>query len=1127
MRFPSLPNLSACLDLVLFMLGLSFLLLATAFSGLRRSTGQRHPFASLALFALAQGFLVWVNLVSQAFNSPFACAILGALATLSLAALVETLRQYALPSNRLARGLWLHLLPPVGVSALLLLAHPAVITEPAAHALLLAAWAPLILPLTTKTLLTPDNDQPDARRRIRAALRFLSLAAILAILEFPLRLHRPSSLLPSPGQSQSHLTLLVFAQATFVILAAVTLRRELCSVCNQNLRRWSYRFDWAAIAILASLALGWIVTSQLGRVGQADLLDETSNVARLLEQRINARYAESERAVASLASAPSVINALASPNPTTCAIANELLDRYKRSWGFGICYLLHADGRGFLSSNRNTPQSIVGVDYRFRPYWQQAVQGHPNRYLAIGLTTRERGSYAAYPVRNAAGLIIGVAVIKRNLDDLEDTFRLYDRACLVSPEGIVFLAGRKTDALKALWPVPQDQLAALAASKQFGPASFDPIFPYHLRDGQFFTDHDAPHLLTQRPIDDAGWSIVCITPAHTIARYRLAGIALGAILCLLVLGFVWVTEQSRISDALLTVVDRRFRTILESSRLAALTIDSTGRITFCNDFFLAATHWTRDQLVGKDWFNTFRPDDQAGRQQFLNSLASGQLPSFDEYAIKTRSGDHRVFRWNRTLLRDVRGRVVGLSSIGEDVTDQIAMQQQLQIAAQTDRLTGLPNRTLLLQRLQAAIQRRLRSQHERYAVLFLDFDRFKLINDSLGHAAGDLLLTEIASRLRNAVRASDSVCRQSDALAARLGGDEFVILLEGLHAEQDANIVAERILSLLAQPFHLMDREIVSTASIGIVTSQMPAQSAEDVLRDADTAMYEAKAAGRGRFLLFDQTMRQRVQQHLTIESDLRRALELQQLSLLYQPIVSLDTGRVETVEALVRWNHPNHGLISPAQFIPIAEECGLILPIGHWVLQQACQQYARWANLPNALLPAGVSVNLSRAQLAMPDLPDLVAQVIADTRIDPAKIHLEITESAVMHNQDAAIKILRELKQIGVMLDLDDFGTGYSSLSSLHLFPLDVIKIDRSFIANLERGRDFAALVQAVTQLARNLGITVVAEGIENFNQLLMLQSLECAFGQGFLFSPPLPPHEAINFRMDLCALNLQRDAA
>ncbi|MFI5379106.1 MAG: EAL domain-containing protein [Tepidisphaerales bacterium] len=467
-----------------------------------------------------------------------------------------------------------------------------------------------------------------------------------------------------------------------------------------------------------------------------------------------------------------------------------------------------------------------------------------------------------------------------------------------------------------------------------------------------------------------------------------------------------------------------------------------------------------------------------------------------------------------------RCRANPVMDLGETFNNMIAVlrdrHEELHYTSFHDTLTGLPNRALFCDRLQQAVLRAKRLTDHRFAVLFLDFDRFKSINDSLGHDVGDLLLQEIARRLRATVRTGDSLSSPDrEHTTARLGGDEFVVLLDGITRPDAATLVANRLLEILARPYQVGNREVYCTASIGIVAGDIRADSADQVLRDADTAMYEAKLAGKGQCVVFGVSMRQRVQNRMNLEQDLRKALEAGQLFLMYQPIVSLRSGRIESFEALVRWKHPERGLISPGEFIPIAEETGLILSIGEWVLREACGQFALWRQSMGDAAPPSISVNMSRSQLVLPDLPETIRQILEQTGMKPACLHLEVTESAVMKDVAAATRILRAIKAVGVMLDMDDFGTGYSSLACLHAFPIDVLKIDRSFIANIDRGRDFAAMVHAVTQLARNLEIRVVAEGIETMDQLLILQSLDCEFGQGYLFSKPLPADQVARFRV------------
>jgi len=425
--------------------------------------------------------------------------------------------------------------------------------------------------------------------------------------------------------------------------------------------------------------------------------------------------------------------------------------------------------------------------------------------------------------------------------------------------------------------------------------------------------------------------------------------------------------------------------------------------------------------------------------------------------------------------------------------------RELTQLAMHDKLTGLANRVLFNDALAKAVKKAAESSNYAYAVLYLDFDRFKVINDSLGHEAGDLVLQGIAQRLTAAIDLAGAVA--GNALAARLGGDEFTILLDG-DTSLDANDFADRLLRLLATPYHIEGRDVHCTASIGLTSNRLLYRSAEDVVRDADTAMYHAKANGKARCVVFDRRMHEAVVARLEMETDLRLAMERNELILNYQPIVSLSTGDVYGFEALVRWQHPTRGLVPPMDFIPCAEEIGLIGPMGLWILTQACQQLKRWAiKYPQ---PITMSVNLSTHQLKSTDLVNQIAQVLTKTKIDPQLLVLEITESAMISDAQACIRVLKGIRALGVKLHLDDFGTGYSSLSSLHLFPLNGLKIDRSFMTTVSERRDYMAVVQAIISLARHLGMKLIAEGIETAEQIALLQAMDCDLAQGYYFLKP-----------------------
>jgi diguanylate cyclase (GGDEF)-like protein/PAS domain S-box-containing protein len=606
-------------------------------------------------------------------------------------------------------------------------------------------------------------------------------------------------------------------------------------------------------------------------------------------------------------------------------------------------------------------------------------------------------------------------------------------------------------------------------------------------------------------------------------------------------GRIWtfrdITERKRSEEAL-RASEERWSFALEGAGDGVWDWDVTTGVTNFSKRYKQMLGYGEHELAEgfRDWERLVHPEDLPPARAAVEAYLSGASTTFaDEFRMQCRDGSWKwILARGKIVRRDAGGKPLRLVGTHTDISDRRAMEEELRTAARMDKLTGLPNRAMILDRLQVTIARHKRDPACRYAVLFLDFDRFKLVNDTLGHDAGDQLLRAVARRLETAVRAVDSVGREADpggarGTASRLGGDEFVILLTDLRAEGDATLVADRVLAATGTPYTLGGVEVVSTASIGIVTSEFGHDRAEDVLRDADTAMYEAKVAGRGRAATFDASMRTRVQRKVDLERGLRRALDAGQFVLHYQPIVSLGDGRVEGFEALVRWQHPQHGMISPGEFIPVAEETGLIVPLGEWVFREVCRQVVAWRTpvgrdllggdgadgpvcagpvaeaLGRSAIPP-IGVNLSRAQLALRHLPDQLATITAEAGVEPAAIHLEVTESAVMADAQQAVRLLRRIKGMGFGVHLDDFGTGYSSLSSLHQFPLDVLKIDRSFVTNLSRGSEAAAMIGAIATLARNLGMGVIAEGIETAEQAEQLRALDCGNGQGYLFAKPMP---------------------
>ncbi len=495
------------------------------------------------------------------------------------------------------------------------------------------------------------------------------------------------------------------------------------------------------------------------------------------------------------------------------------------------------------------------------------------------------------------------------------------------------------------------------------------------------------------------------------------------------------------------------------------------------------------------------PEDRPQRSQFFPMLlAQGHLSA--EYRILRPDGEVRWLSDRARVIKDEQGQVCRLDGIIYDITERRRAEEQLAYDALHDGLTGLPNRTRLMQRIERLLKRASQEPNYQFAVLFIDLDRFKLVNDSLGHASGDQFLVAIASEIQHCLRGTDTV--------ARLGGDEFTILLDGIQGIEDAIHIAERVLARLTRPLRLGDRHLFTSASIGIVLGTPQYPSGTELLRDADIAMYRAKGAGRSRYAIFDQNMHAETMKLLQVENDLRQALRREEFLLHYQPIVCLQTGNLAGFEALVRWQHPQRGLVSPDEFIPVAEDTGLIVPLGEWVLRESCRQLSCW-NLERPLeKPLIISVNLAVHQLKEPDLIEVIDRILLETGLDSRCLKLELTESMLVENVEAMIKTMTYLRARHIQLSIDDFGTGYSSLSYLHRFPVSTLKIDRAFVSRMAQDSENFEIVRAICTLAHSLGMKVVAEGIESVQEILQLRSLGCELGQGFYFSKPVDSEKA-----------------
>jgi len=503
----------------------------------------------------------------------------------------------------------------------------------------------------------------------------------------------------------------------------------------------------------------------------------------------------------------------------------------------------------------------------------------------------------------------------------------------------------------------------------------------------------------------------------------------------------------------------------------------------------------------QEWFDRVHDADRERVNEEVAAHQKGLVPQFEsEHRVLHKDGTFRWMLCRGLAVQNGSGKTLRMVGWQTDITE----------GKVSDPLTGLPNRLLFADRLGRLIKHAKRRKDYWFAVLFLDLDGFKMINDSLGHLIGDQLLVGVASRLEKCLRATDTVARLGEGfIVARMGGDEFTVLLDDLKDPGDAKLAAERLMKSVTAPFMLGGREVFTSMSIGIALSNPGYEQAEDILRDADTAMYRAKSRGKARYEIFDADMRASVVARLQLEMDLRRALEHGEFHNVYQPIVSLAAGQIVGFEALLRWQHPTRGELGPEEFIMVAEETGLIRDLGWWNLREACRQMTEWRANYNAYSQLTMSVNLSPKQFLQANLVEDIGDLLRELKLPPQALKLELTESTVMGDPSAAVEMLQQIKLLGISLAIDDFGTGYSSLSYLHRFPLDTLKIDRSFISSIGNGQD-TEIARTILPMALNLHLDVIAEGVETIEQLVLLKKLHCKYGQGFYFSKPLSAEEA-----------------
>jgi diguanylate cyclase (GGDEF)-like protein/PAS domain S-box-containing protein len=593
-----------------------------------------------------------------------------------------------------------------------------------------------------------------------------------------------------------------------------------------------------------------------------------------------------------------------------------------------------------------------------------------------------------------------------------------------------------------------------------------------------------------------------ITGAGSVATMIAAALTLGFLL--------WRYERARGAVALgaaaqasLRASEEQFRSAFERSAIGVALIAPNGSFLQVNHALCALLGYDEIDLRRLSIDDITHRDDRAVDRGLMRQLVDDLRRTYEvEKRLRHRSGQVLWVTESVSLVREPNGAPMHFIAQFQDITERKQLEEEITFQAFHDALTGLPNRTSFVDRLKTALDRAT-GRGSAVAVLFLDLDGFKMVNDSLGHGAGDLQLQEVAHRLKG--------CLSPSVLVARFGGDEFTILLEDITDVVDATAIAGRLIAALHPPFRIKSWEMRASASVGISLRQAPFADTppEELLREADIALYHAKAAGKGRFQVFDPSMSAMAVERMELATELQRAATQGDLTLHYQPEIDLHTERIVGVEALLRWNHPHRGTVYPGEFVPIAEETGLILSIGEWALLEACRQAQAWQSLRPDGPPLVVSVNVSVRQLAVPGLVDAVSHALNETGLDPRNLRIEITESVLMEDTDNTAAMLRAIKALGVRLAIDDFGTGYSSLSYLRQFPVDSVKIDRSFAAELAHDDGTAAIVRTVSELAHSLAMEVTAEGIENADQLAMVRFLQVDRAQGYYVAPPLPPED------------------
>ena len=709
-----------------------------------------------------------------------------------------------------------------------------------------------------------------------------------------------------------------------------------------------------------------------------------------------------------------------------------------------------------------------------RNIWKDIVKNHSTDQLRIDKIGNERYLYLTFPI--SSEINDGFYILARSLDEELFFFHQLQQKLLIA--GIFMLLAALLFGLFYSRKIVEPIQALVMGIRRvaMGDLKYRVSIPLQDEIGQLANSFN-------KMADDLN--------AYMINEKKLAAEAAIA-----------ESEKKRADD--LAREKAKTELILNTAEEGIFGLDIDGQITFINPAALRIFDIQFDNVIGKKYHPLFHykradgTDYPAQGSPIYKSIKNGNAYRVDDEVFWKKDGTHFPVEYSSAPIRK-DGRLDGAVVTFSDITLRKRIEDQLVYEAFHDVLTGLPNRALLIDRLERLIARARRHPNYMFAVLFIDLDRFKIINDSLGHVIGDHILVEVSKRLRESLRTSDTI--------ARLGGDEFVLVLEEVDNIKKAIFVAERIKEKLTPPFQVENHELFLTASIGIVFSKTGYTKPAEFLRDADNAMYRAKNSGKAKYQVFDETMHSHALTTLQKEADLRRAVEKKEFIIHYQPILSLHTDKVVRIEALIRWQHPQRGIIPPLDFIPLAEETGLIIPIGEWLLETVCEQSLEWKQ--KGYRPVNVAINFSALQFYKKNISTVIKRIIKRTQVDALTLEIEITESVAMRDVNFTVMALHELHKMGIQISIDDFGTGYASLNCLKFFPINSLKIDRDFIQELPNNSANKTITEAIVMLAHNLGFKVVAEGVETQEQLDFLRQIKCDEAQGYFFSRPVPAEE------------------